>query len=399
MLAEAGSTNPTAGARQSRRRWGVTARALIVGFALTPVNVLFLVIGLWRWGGFTGDESLFFNTVAALFLLALLNHFLKWRRSRWTLAPGEILTIYLMLGMGTGLVCSVWDLGGALAGTITYPFWFATDENAWRQLLWPYLPAWLTVQDQGVLEGFYAGYADPYSWRVIAAWAVPAFWWATFVGAVMWVCLCLNSIVRRRWSDEERLPFPLTLLPVEMVEERSGLMRNKLWWTAIAFSAGVGIWNTLASIVRSLPEVPLGFDYSAYVVNRHPWELIPYQAVTWDPWFLGICYLMPLDLAFSLFFFDILWLSEFLIFGQLGWCLSAWNGFPYAQDQTAGGFIALVVSFLWLDRRYFREVLAKALGLKSRLGDDRGEAFGYRTAVFGVLAGIGYLWLFLARGG
>jgi hypothetical protein len=377
----------------------VTGRALLIGFLLTPLNVVFLVKSLWVWGGFTGDESLFANAVALLFVLTILNAGLRRRQSRWALGVGEILTVYLMVGMSTGLVCSVWDLGGALAGTITYPFWFATEENGWRTLLWPYLPGWLTVRSPDVLEGFYAGAGQPYTRQVIAAWAGPALWWASYVGVTMWVCLCLNSIVRRRWADEEKLPFPLTVVPLETASDRSGLLHNRLWWLAIALSAGIGVWNTIAGVLPSVPTLPLGFDYSSYVQNRHPWQLIPYQAVTWDPWAIGLCYLMPLDLAWSLFIFDVLWVAEYLVGGQLGWCISAWSGFPYGQDQTAGGFIALVVVFLILDRRYFGHVLRKVVGLPSGLGDDSREALSYRGAVLGAALGLGYLGWWLLRGG
>jgi hypothetical protein len=361
--------------------------------------VLFLVNSTWNVGGFTGSESLFLNGVAVLFLLALLNRWLKHRRPARALAPGEMLTLYLMLGISTGLVCSVWDLGGSLAGTITYPFWMATDQNKWRDLLWPYLPAWLTVQDRDVLEGFYAGRSTPYTWPVIRAWATPALWWAALMGAVMWVCLCLNSIVRRRWADEEKLPFPITILPVQLVDEQSRLLRNRLFWLAVAISAGVGIWNTVSSVVPSLPGVPLGFDYANYVENRHPWNFIRYRGLEWGPWSLGLCYLMPLDLAFSLFVFDLFWSAEYVLSGYLGWSTSPWGGFPYGEQQTAGGFIALLVAAFWLDRRYLMQVLRRAVGLRSALPDDREEALSYRGAVLGAAAGLGFLWWLFARGG
>jgi hypothetical protein len=378
---------------------GVTGRAVLAGLLLTPLNILFLVKSMWVWGGFTGDESLFLNTVAVLFVLTLLNAAARARRSPLALSQGEILTVYLMLGVGTGLTCSIWDLGGSLAGAITYPFWFATEENGWRTLVWPRLPTWLTVRPTEVLEGFYTGGGQAYRWPIVSAWVGPALWWASFVTAVMWVCLCLNSVVRRRWADEEKLAFPLTIVPLELTSDRTSLLRNKLWWTAIALSAGVGIWNTLAGLRPALPAVPLGFDYSTYVQNRHPWDLIPYQAVTWNPWALGLCYLMPLDLAFSLFVFDVLWLSEYVVGGQLGWCLSAWTGFPYGQDQTAGGFVALVLVIVVLDRRYLGQVLRKALGLASSLRDDSEEAFTYRGAALGAVLGLCYLAWWLWRAG
>ena len=122
----------------------------------------------------------------------------------------------------------------------------------------------------------------------------------------MWVCLCLNSVVRRRWADEEKLPFPMNTLPVQLAEERFGLLRNRLFWLAVAVSAGLGVWNIAVGFVPSLPGVPLTFDYTTYVQNNQPWNLIRYPGWNWGPWSLGVCYLMPLDLAFSLLFFDLL---------------------------------------------------------------------------------------------
>ena len=381
------------------RRRGVTARAVAAGLALTPLNVLFIVHATWTVGGFTGSESLFANTVAILVLLALLNQWLKRRGSRWRFGAGEMLTIYLMLGISTGLTASVWDLGGSLAGTITYPFWFATAENRWEEIMWPNLPTWLTVQDHDVLEGFYAGRSDPYRPEVLRAWATPALWWSLLIGALLWTCLCLNSIVRRRWADEEKLPFPITTLPVQLVDERFGLLHNRLFWIAAAVSAGLGVWNTISTFVPTVPGVPLGFDYTSYVENRHPWNFIRYRGVEWGPWSLGLCYLMPLDLAFSLFVFDLMWTAEYVLSGYLGWSTSPWAGIPYGEQQTAGGFIAILLGAFWLDRQYLWQVVRKGLGLRSTLPDDREEAFGYRTAVLGALAGFALVWWVLHRGG
>jgi len=385
-------------AKRGQRR-AVTARAVVIGLALTPLNVLFLVNATWTVGGFTGSESLFLNSVALLFLLTLVNQWLKRSRVPWAFGPGELLTLYLMLGMSTGLTCGVWDLGGSLASTITYPFWSATDSNNWRELMWPHLPTWLSVQDRGVLEGFYTGRSTAYTPEVVLAWAKPAFWWTLVMGTVMWVCLCLNSIVRRRWEDEEKLPFPITTLPVQLADERFGLLGNKVFWLAAAVSAGLGVWNTLVSLVPSLPGIPLGYDYTTYVENRHPWDFIRYRGVEWGPWSLGLCYLMPLDLAFSLFVFDLCWTGEYVASGYFGWSTSPWSGFPYGEQQTAGGFMALLVAAVWLDRRYLLQVLRRALGLRSVLEEEGKEAFSYRTAVLGAVGGVGVLWWLFHRGG
>lgn len=374
---------------------------MAIGLVLTPLNVFFVVKATLAVGGFrfTGRHSLFVNTVAVLFLLTLVNQWLKRRRVPWAFGAGELLTIYLMLGMSTGLVSSAFDLGNSLATTITYPFWFATKENRWQELLWPALPPWLTVRDREVLAGFYLGDASLYGGAVIRAWAGPALWYAGFVGALMWVCLCLNSVVRRRWEDEEKLPFPLTVLPMQMVEERVGLFRNRLWWLGVGLSLGLGLWNALAGLAPSLPSIPLAYDYSAYVENRPPWSFMRWTAFEWQPFALGLCYLIPLDLAFSLFVFDLFWMAEYVLSGHLGWSVSQWSGFPYGDQQTAGSFVALLVAASWLDRKYLVEVLRRALGLPSLLQEDGREAFGYRFALLGSLMGLASLAWFLARGG
>jgi len=381
---------------------GVTARALIAGLILTPLNVAFIVNATMSEGGsrFPGQYSLFVNTVTVLFVLTLINRWLKRRHAKWGFGAGEMLTIYVMLGTSTGLISSAFDLGGSLAGTITYPFWFATEENGWRELLWPNLPTWLTVQEPRILEGFYVGQSSALNWAVIRAWATPAVWYAAFVGAIMWVCLCMNSIVRRRWEDEERLPFPMTVLPLQLVDEGFGLLRNRLWWLGIGLSLGLGVWNSIAGLLPALPSLPLAVDYTSYVENHPPWNFLRACFMEWYPFAIGLCYLVPLDLAFSLLVFDLFWTAEYVLAGHFGWSTSPWGGqFPYGAEQTAGSFIALALSVLWLDRRYLLQVGRRALGFPSALGDESQEAFGYRGAVMGLFAGLAFLWWFLARGG
>ncbi len=379
----------------------VTTRAVTAGLILTPLNVLFIVKATVTFGGFrfTGRHSLFVNAVAVLVILALANQWLRRARARWALGAGEMLTIYLMLGTSTGLISSAFDLGGALATTITYPFWFASQQDRWQQLLWPNLPTWLTVRDYGVLAGFYGGRSNPYAAEVIRAWATPALWFALFVGALAGVCLCLNSIVRRRWEDEEKLPFPMTVLPLQLVEEKPTLFRSRLWWVGLGIGIGWGLWNTVSMLAPAFPSIPLAADLSGYTANRPPWNSLRWSALEWQPFALGLCYLIPLDLAFSLFAFNLFWAGEYVVSGHLGWSTDPYSGFPYGDQQAAGGLIALLLAAVWLDRRYLAQVLRRACGLPSPLREDGREALSYRSACLGALAGTALLWWFLARGG
>jgi len=379
----------------------IRARALVLGLVLTPFNVLFVVAASLLQGGFrfTGRHSLFVNAIAALFVLVLGNRVLQSRWPRWALRRAELLLVYTMLATSTGLASSAFDWGGSLAATITYPARFATPENRWAQRVIPHLPTWLTVQDRDALAGFFEGGQDPYTPAFVHAWVSPALWYTAFVAVVLIGCLCLSSIVRRRWEDEEKLPYPMVQLPIAMAEERGEIFRNRLWWVGVGISVAVGLWGALQRFLPMLPALPLAADLSSYFRNRPPWDNLPWMSLEWQPFALGLCYLIPLDLAFSLFAFDLLWLAEYVLVGHLGWTASANANFPYGHEQVAGGVFALLLTVLWLDRRYLARVLADAVSLRSRPRQAEVEALTHRTALLGVVACYAFIYWFLRRGG
>jgi len=374
----------------------VSRRALLTAFALIPPNTFFLVRCVFKYGWHT-NGPIYYNTVTLLVLLALINLWLRRRRSRYAFKPGEMLTIYCVLGMATGLVGGMYSVGGSLPAIMTYPFWFSNPSNGWEQLLWPFLPTWLTVRNVYALAGFWEGDANPYLWSVIRNWVGPAFWWMTFMTAVMWVSLCLNCIVLRRWADEEKLAFPFVTVPVEIVDERSNLLRSRMWWIAVALSFSLTIWNAVADMRPSLPAVPLHTALVPLLAHRWPWEAITHrmEGLYWWPSLFGLCYLMPLDLLFSMWVFGALTLAGYVLLYYFGWTTGA--GFPYMDHQSTGALLGLAVAFIWLDRRYFAQVLRCVLGLGSALGSQPPQALSYRTATLGAAVGIGYLWWFWAR--
>jgi hypothetical protein len=376
----------------------IRLRAILVILVLVPASSFLMVWGDWVAGGGSGVDSLITAAVAGLCLFTAVNAALKRWRPRWAFSPGEIIAVYLSLVVSVGMTGSVWDWGGSVATVITWPIWNAGPENQWEQLIWPNIPSWLTVTNRDALAGFFLGDGNPYTREVLRAWTQPAIWWTAWAVALLWVSLCLNVIVRRRWSEEEQLPFPMTILPLQVTEPQSRMFRSSLWWAGIAIAGGIAAINMMSRLVPMFPGIPLGYDIGPYITNNRPWDALRTPSLDWEPWHVGLAYLMPVDLAFSMIVFNIAWRAEYVISRALGWTISAWEGFPYGDQQSIGGYLALMVSVVWLDRRYIAEVLRKALGLRSH-ADDRGEAFSYRTAVFGALAGLAFLWYFLARAG
>ncbi len=380
------------------RRPPLRLRAILLGLALIPAATLFAVWGDWIEGGNGAAESLNAFAVGTLALFTAGNTLLRRRRPSLALSPGELIAVYLVLATCMSITGGIWQWGGSLSAVITYPVWAASPDNGWADLLWRNLPPGMVVMDRDALEGFVIGGSSAYRPEVLRAWLAPTLWWTAWVSATLWVTLCFSSIVRRRWSGEEKLAFPMTTLPLHLTDPNTRLFRDHLWWIGFGISGALGVLGFLHTIVPVIPTITTATEIESLLTNNPPWDAIRGIALYWGPWWIGLCYLMPLDFAFSLIVFNLFWKAEYMLCRMGGWLTSPWQGFPYGDQQNIGAYLAVMASVVWLDRRYLAQVARKALGLQSSL-DDREEGLGYRTAALGLAIGLGFLWFFYRRAG
>src|SRR5882724_11607464 len=133
---------------------GITARSIALGALLTPLNA-FWIVRLERvlYGPYPSTISLFANAVFILFLLVGLNGLLKRFVPRIAFSQGELLTIYTMLAISTGLAGL--DGVGILSQMMPHGAWFG-KANGWTKFLDAF-PSWLTVTDPDAVRGHYLG--------------------------------------------------------------------------------------------------------------------------------------------------------------------------------------------------------------------------------------------------
>ena len=108
----------------------ITDRAIIIALFLIPLNVFWIIEVECVWhSGHPTTISLFWNVVFNLFVLILINLGLRkiWRHN--TLTQAELITIYTMLSMASGLAGH--DALALLVPALPHAFWFATVENDW----------------------------------------------------------------------------------------------------------------------------------------------------------------------------------------------------------------------------------------------------------------------------
>ncbi len=339
-----------------------------------------------RYAGHPTTISIFFNVVFILSVLLALNTIVRRVRPGWELAPGELLTVYIMLALSSAL-CGH-DMIEVLTPMLAHVYEYARPENGWQTEIIPHLPGWLTVTDPRARAEFYSGTGSLYTSGNLRAWGVPLFFWTLFLSLLGFVMLCLNALLRRQWTESEKLSYPLVMLPLEMVNPKTQLLKSRLFWMGAGFAAALEIWNGLAYLYPSIPSLPLRMsgaaqDLQTYMSSR-PWNAMGWTPMALYPFGIGLGMLLPVDLLFSSWFFAWVWRLERVFGAATGY--SDIPGFPYVSEQTFGAYVGLAVFALWTSRSHFVRIWN---GLFDRRIDlnDADEPIPYRWAVAGLVAG------------
>lgn len=374
----------------------ITFRAVLLGLLLIPPNCLWIVwTEVVRYAGHPTTMSLFFNVVFCLVLLVLVNLGVRQVAPRWALTQGELLVVYTILSLGSCMVGH--DMYQVVIAGLVHPFQYATPENKWQLLFFHYLPKWLMVSNPQVLKGYFQGHSSLYQADHLRAWLGPVVLWTGFFMALIWTMMGLNVLLRRQWSERERLTFPIIALPLELTQPGMPLLRNRLMWTGFAVAAAIDILNNLNANFPIVPRIPVRtYDLSTYLVNR-PWNAIGWTPLAFFPAIIGLGFLLPLDLSFSCWFFYWYWKAQRMITTVFGWQATR-PDMPYINDQSAGAFLGVAFFALWIGRLYFKEIGKSILGRPSEV-TSQGEPISYRTAAIGVVGGfILVTWFFHAAG-
>jgi hypothetical protein len=378
----------------------VTFRSVVTALVLLPINAYWVVqMEIVRYSAHPTTISLFFNLIFVLLCLTLLNRFVHRLAPRFALQRGELLFIYAVLAIGSCL-CGH-DMMQILVPMLSWPYQFADSSNNWHSLFIDHhLPAWAMVADKEVVEGYYLGNDTLYRWVYLCAWIPVAVIWSLFTGLLLFVMLCINALLRKQWTDNERLSYPIVQLPLQITSEhsfapRTGLFSNRLFWIGFAISALIDIINSLNLYYPNIPTIFTPGRGSSFYnaqewITEKPWNAIGWTPISFYPFMIGLGMFMPLDFLFSSWFFYLFWKLQKVVSVAMAWDQDP--RFPYDNNQAFGAYIAFCLFSLWLSRGYLLQVLRCAFGMSSPL-EERGEPIRYRTALLGILVGMaGLVW-------
>ena len=343
------------------------------------------------------------GAVFLLFVLTLiLNPLLKLIHPRAGLNRGELLVVYIMMVMASPIPTL---FVGKFLSAISYPYYYATPENEWRELVHPYIPDWLMVHNVDIVKKFYEGGGrnEPIPW---AAWQPVFLAWLPFVWALFLVMISLMIVMRKQWVEHERLIYPLMQVSLAMTEQGrygervSPFFKNPVMWTGFAIPA---LWGTLHGLYNYFPEtIPIAKEVDPLHLRLSIFHGVADMYVLLRFNIIGFFYFLKTEIAFSLWFFNLLAYGVRGIFGILGitspQTQSAGHGVHnlILAQQAMGAMLVLFFGGLWSARRHLRGVLRKAF-LGDPSVDDSGEILSYRGAVIVLMASsviaVGWLWL------
>ncbi|MDQ2798131.1 MAG: hypothetical protein M3Y13_00630, partial [Armatimonadota bacterium] len=378
-----------------RRFRAVTPRAVLLALLLLPVNAYWVIsMEIIRYSAHPTTLSLFFNCVFLLVVLTLINSAVARLAPRLALCQGELLLVYAMLGIGTAM--SGHDMLQILPPMLAWPVYHTDSANHWDQRFAGVYPHWLTLTDPEAARGFFQGNSTLYTAAHLRAWAVPVAVWVLFLFTLLFVLQCVNVLLRKQWTDNERLTYPLVRLPLVITAQAPGgpggppLTRSRLFWCGFVLAALVDIVNALNYYYPGIPPILTpGNGQSFWLLNNfvanRPWNAIGFSPISFYPFLVGLGMLMPMDFLFSMWFFHLAGKLQLVIVAANAW--DADPQMPYPLYQSFGGYLLFFASSLWLTRNYFKQVLRRAVGLSSEV-DDREEPIRYRAALIGIIVGL-----------
>ena len=167
-------------------------------------------------------------------------------------------------------------------------------------------------------------------------WAKPLLYWSSIILLTYLLLYTFNILIFRQWAYHEKLIFPLAELPETIAGYEGGkdttgilpaLFRNGLFWVGFAIAGGVMGWNLLcfSEAVPGLTPLDLNNSWTPFI-RTSMFQGLCYGARSAVMFTLvGLAFLIPQKVSFSLWFFHIFYFI--LLLGMVA--------FGYGQNESS----------------------------------------------------------------
>ncbi|MFQ3611638.1 MAG: DUF6785 family protein, partial [Fimbriimonadales bacterium] len=265
--------------------------------------------------------------VALLFGGILLNRLVARLYPPGALRTPELAIVFVMM-LFSGMISSRGVMERLIPAQVGVSYY--AEGNNWDTVYYPHIRPELvpwdpsTPQPEPLVKWFYQRipYGTPIPW---GAWIESTARWLILIGAVFVAFLCISTLLRKQWVENERLAFPLVQLPLELMREGSFLTNRAFWFGALV-PISVFTLNGLHRNIPTIPEITLVYPFNPYFANP-PLDRMSFFSAYLSFAAVGFFYLIPTELLFSFWFFYLL-SKGFEFFGLL-------NGFETQAKHAA----------------------------------------------------------------
>ncbi|MFN4227822.1 MAG: DUF6785 family protein [Candidatus Ratteibacteria bacterium] len=370
----------------------ITLKSIIFGSILSiligvlePVDVL-LIHGSPMAADYSTGWAVFFFFI----LVFLLNQFNKKIFKKLYLTPQELITVYIMMIVACAIPS--WGFTMNLIGLLGGIFYYATPVNQWDQLIHPYLPKHLFPKDYNAIWYLYEGL--PKNMKIpLSEWIIPLTNWFSFIIAFYLLSIFLVIMLSKQWIEKERLIYPLTELPNEMVKEEMPVYKLKVFWLGFLIPF---LFYSLNGLSKLFPVFRPPLLYKWIPIFRFTTALV--LSVRFEV--IGLAFFMPKDVLLSVWLFAFLFIIETGFFKMTGYSMG--QILPYSDPacqevafQSFGALIILSLSCLWLARKHLKEIFLNSFKKRNR----ENEEFSYKITFWGFIICFLYVVLWINRTG
>ncbi len=236
-------------------------------------------------------------------------------RQVW-LTGKELLVAWILMVLASGIAFT--GLVRTFFINLTAPFYFATVENRWDEVLHPLLPKAWYPQNSRAVEDLYNGLTGgrQMEWLEVlrqipwSAWLVPLLVWGAFIFLCYFVMLCIINLLSGQPLYKERMNFPLLHVP-ELMEEaldQKGLARffgNRYLLVGLLVPVFLHLLNGFHFYYPGVPQIPTLILAGPYFPKHGLFSGFYKLKIFIYPAFIGFAFLTSKQISFSFWFFFI----------------------------------------------------------------------------------------------
>jgi len=339
----------------------------------------------FTWGIFARTTAL---PIAPVFLLLLMYPL---KRAHKISTP-TLVSVYII-----GLVMSYYGFQDMVTFALhpvahVMPLLYSPEPLRAIMESWWWMPPYDVVRE--IIPG-----GVPVNW---AAWTPTILFWTLYMYTFMFFTSSLMLLLRRRWIDIERVPFPHVLATYGTVEfiqaEKTDKRDIRPYILGFIVGFAIEVQILLTYLFPWWPDV-FGYKINTTAVGcvclpaTDPLmqSIVHWGRFTKDPLAHAILYLAPLDILFSFTFFTVLMIvldQAAYVLGYHTGILTTGGGCRAIYDQalywtppfywayiSMGGIVAIALMVMWHSRTYIADTFKAAIQGRP----SNGEVFSYRT--------------------